>query len=101
MPCLKARQSEEKASSREKIFFSTAWGSLEVAANEFRITLTEERLRKEQGKGQAPAENVHEAVGRKVRKTVHDEIGEFPEELPRAESIKQVEKRTRKQLKNK
>jgi DNA-damage-inducible protein D len=76
-------------------------GRLELAANEFRITLTEERLRKEQVKGQAPAENVHEAVGRKVRKTVHDEIGEFPEELPRAESIKQVEKRTRKQLKNK
>jgi len=76
-------------------------GPLELSANEFRIRLTEEKLRVNGVKGQKPAEEVHEAVGRKVRKTVVEEIGRPPEKLPRAESIKQIEKRKRKELKGK
>jgi DNA-damage-inducible protein D len=76
-------------------------GPLELSANEFRIRLTEEKLRVSSVKGQQPAEEVHAAVGRKVRKTVVEEIGRPPEKLPRAESIKQIEQRKRKQLKGK
>lgn len=75
---------------------------LELAANEFRITLTEEKLRNEKVKGQSGAETVHHSIGQKVRKTVQDEVGRPPEKLPRApESIKQIESRKRKELKGK
>ena len=60
-------------------------GPLELSANEFRIRLTEEKLRVNKVKGQQPAEEVHAGVGRKVRKTVVEEIGRPPEKLPRAE----------------
>ncbi|MEK6375297.1 MAG: DNA damage-inducible protein D [Acidobacteriota bacterium] len=76
-------------------------GPLELAANEFRIRLTEEKLRVGQLKGQRAAEDTHRDVGRKVRKTVDEEIGRPPERLPRAESIKQIERRKRKGLKDK
>jgi len=76
-------------------------GPLELSANEFRIRLTEEKLRVNHVKGQQPAEEVHAAVGKKVRKTVVEEIGRPPEKLPRAESIKQIERRKRKELKAK
>lgn len=68
-------------------------GSTELAANLFRATQTEEKLRREhvQGKGQANA--VHYQVGRKVRKTIEELGGTMPEDLPTpSKSIKQIEK---------
>lgn len=76
-------------------------GPLELSANEFRLRLTDEKLRQGGVNGQRPAEAVHENVGRKVRQLVTDEIGRPPEKLPRAEPIKQIEKRERKRLKGK
>lgn len=76
-------------------------GPLELAANEFRIRLTEEKLRVGRIKGQREAEETHRDVGKKVRKTVVEEIGRPPEKLPRAESIKQIERRKRRELKGK
>lgn len=76
-------------------------GPLELSANEFRIRLTEEKIRVDGVKGQNRAEGVHASVGAKVRKTVIEEIGRPPEKLPRAESIKKVEGRKRKELKGK
>jgi DNA-damage-inducible protein D len=76
-------------------------GPLELSANDFRIRLTEKKLQQDGVRGQAPAENVHRNVGKKVRKLVLDEIGEPPEKLPRAESIKKIESRKRKGLKGK
>lgn len=72
-------------------------GSTELAANLFRATQTEEKLRREhiQGKGQANA--VHYQVGRKVRKTIEELGGTMPEDLPTpSKSIKQVEKEQKK-----
>lgn len=66
---------------------------LELAANEFRITLTEERIRTQNTKGQSAAEDVHRNVGTRVRRTVIAEIGRAPESLPRAEPLKEVKKR--------
>lgn len=72
-------------------------GSTELAANLFRATQTEEKLRREhvQGKGQANA--VHYQVGRKVRKTIEELGGTMPEDLPTPpKSIKQIEKEQKK-----
>ncbi len=76
-------------------------GSTELAANYFRITQTEEKLRREQIKGEANANQTHYQVGKKVRQTIAELGGTMPEELPTPEkSIKQIE-REQKQLRKK
>ncbi len=68
-------------------------GSTELAANYFRITQTEEKLRREQIQGEEPANQTHYEVGKKVRQTIADLGGTMPEDLPTPEkSIKQIEK---------
>jgi DNA-damage-inducible protein D len=62
----------------------------ELAANEFRITQTEAKLRRENIKGETEANRTHYAVGRKVRKTIEDIGGTMPEKLPAAPSIKKI-----------
>ncbi len=67
-------------------------GRAELAANEFRITQTELRLRNQQAEGQKQAEDVHNYVGKEVRSTIQKLSGTMPEELPPAPSIKQLKK---------
>src|SRR5690554_6599591 len=67
-------------------------GSTELAANLFRATQTEEKLRRENIKGKENANRTHYEVGRKVRKTIQELGGEMPENLPTPESIKKIEK---------
>jgi len=68
-------------------------GSLELSANLFRITLTEEKLRNENIKGEVPASEAHFEVGSLVRKTIIEAGGTVPEKLPVPEkSIKELEK---------
>ena len=57
-------------------------GSTELAANEFRITQTEEKLKNEKIIGESNANNAHYEVGRNVRKFMIDNSGTPPEELP-------------------
>jgi DNA-damage-inducible protein D len=72
-------------------------GSTELAANLFRATQTEEKLRRENIKGKTKANQTHYEVGKKVRETIKELGGTMPEELPTAErSIKQVERATKK-----
>lgn len=73
-------------------------GSTELAANLFRATQTEEKLRRERIKGKARANQTHYQVGAKVRQTIKELGGTMPENLPPAESIKKVETKKRKQL---
>ena len=73
-------------------------GSTELAANLFRATQTEEKLRRENIKGKQHANKTHYEVGAKVRQTIKELGGTIPEELPTAESIKTVEKKKRKLL---
>ena len=75
-------------------------GSLELAANLFRTTQTEDKLRRENIKGKEKANQTHFEVGQKVRKTIQELGGEMPENLPAAESIKRIEKKARKQIKS-
>ena len=76
-------------------------GSTELAANLFRATQTEEKLRRENIKGKMKANQTHYNVGKKVRQTIKELGGTMPEDLPVAESIKSVEAKQRKMLKGK
>lgn len=77
-------------------------GSTELAANLFRATQTEEKLRRENIKGKQKANKTHFEVGKKVRKTIEELGGEMPENLPVEDSIKKIEKANEpKQLKSK
>jgi len=67
-------------------------GSTELAANLFRATQTEEKLRREKIKGKFKANQTHYKVGKKVRETIQDLGGTMPENLPTADSIKKLEK---------
>ena len=73
-------------------------GSTELAANLFRATQTEDKLRRENIKGKDKASQTHFEVGQKVRKTIQEIGGEMPENLPTAESIKKIERKARKQI---
>ncbi|CAN5365799.1 DNA damage-inducible protein D [soil metagenome] len=72
-------------------------GSTELAANLFRATQTEEKLRRDDIKGKAAANQTHQEVGAKVRQTIKELGGTMPESLPAEESIKAVERRVKKQ----
>jgi DNA-damage-inducible protein D len=73
-------------------------GSTELAANLFRATQTEEKLRRDQVKGKNEANKTHREVGAKVRQTIRELGGTMPEDLPAAESIKRIETQKRKQI---
>lgn len=68
--------------------------STELAANLFRATQTEEKLRREEIKGKQNANRTHFEVGKKVRQTIQELGGTMPEDLPATESIKKPEKKT-------
>lgn len=57
-------------------------GSTELAANLFRATQTDEKLRREKIRGKALAGQIHKKVGEKVRQTIKDLGGTMPEDLP-------------------
>jgi DNA-damage-inducible protein D len=76
-------------------------GSTELAANLFRATQTEEKLRRDRISGKDAACRTHKEVGAKVRQTIRDLGGTMPENLPAAENIKRVESRKRKALRHK
>ena len=73
-------------------------GSTELAANLFRATQAEEKLRRDEVKGKNAANRTHREVGAKVRQTIRELGGTMPEELPVVESIKKIETKQRKQL---
>ena len=77
-------------------------GSEELAANLFRITQTEGRLKKENVINKEKANEIHYNVGRTVRKAIEEIGGTMPEALPKAEkNIKEIEKEIKKQIKSK
>ncbi len=75
-------------------------GSTELAANLFRATQTEEKLRRENVRNKDHANRIHNEVGRKIRRTIHELGGTMPENLPVAENIKKVVSRKKKRLKS-
>ena len=77
-------------------------GSTELIANLFRISQTEEKLRKDEVSDAATATSVHHTVGAEVRKAIKEIGGTMPEDLPTPEkSIAQLEKEHMERLKKK
>lgn len=75
-------------------------GSLELAANLFRSTQAEDKIRREKINGKDAANQAHQEVGAKVRQTIKELGGAMPEELPTpVESIEQLEQKEKKRLK--
>jgi len=74
-------------------------GSTELAANLFRATQAEDKLRREKITGKTRANQAHREVGAKVRQTIKELGGTMPEELPVVESIKKLESKAKKALK--
>ncbi len=74
-------------------------GRAELAANDFRITQTEEKLRKEGVIGQTAAMETHYEVGRTVRKAIEEIGGTMPEDLPAEPSIAPLLQSTRRRRK--
>lgn len=72
-------------------------GSTELAANLFRATQTDEKLRRENIVGKEAANQTHYEVGKKVRQTIKELGGTMPEDLPTpTKSIKQIEREQKK-----
>jgi DNA-damage-inducible protein D len=76
-------------------------GSTELAANLFRATQTEDKLRRENVRGKQKANQTHYEVGKKVRKTIQELGGTMPENLPAAENINRLERKEVKSRKGK
>lgn len=77
-------------------------GSTELIANLFRISQTEEKLRKDGIDNSSDATAVHYSVGKEVRKAIEEIGGTMPEDLPTPEkSIAQIEKEQLQRLKQK
>lgn len=67
-------------------------GKTELAANLFRVTQTEEKIRAEKIHGQSALESAASSVGKKVRQTMIEISQRAPENLPAAGDIKDVQK---------
>lgn len=77
-------------------------GSTELIANLFRISQTEEKLRKDQIQGAENVTSVYYNVGREVRSAIEKIGGTMPEDLPTPEkNIQQIEKEQMARLKAK
>lgn len=84
------RLAQQRRVAKEKIFDSM--GRLELAANLFRVTMTEERIKREEVIGQTLLENTHFEVGREVRDLVQRQTGINPEQLPQEKALPTIKK---------
>ncbi len=73
-------------------------GATELAANLFRSTQAEEKLRRDQVQGKDAANHVHFQAGVVVRRAIAELGGTMPEDLPNADSIKKLERAEKKRL---
>ena len=94
---LGAKQIHERKGLKKSQNILDHMGSTELAANLFRATQTDEKLRRENIQGKVAANRTHFEVGKKVRETIKELGGTMPEDLPTPEkSIKQIEKETKR-----
>jgi DNA-damage-inducible protein D len=73
-------------------------GSTELAANLFRATQTEDKLRRDETRSKSEANRTHHEIGRKVRKTIAEIGGTMPENLAPEPSIKRIQKNLEKRI---
>jgi DNA-damage-inducible protein D len=95
---LEARDIHQRKKLKKSQQILDHMGSTELAANLFRATQTEEKLRREKIVGKTRANQTHREVGAKVRQTIKELGGTMPENLPSVESIRKLEARKQKQI---
>ncbi|MBQ8212462.1 MAG: DNA damage-inducible protein D [Clostridia bacterium] len=96
---LKAQDIKQRKGLKKSQDILDHMGSTELAANLFRATQTEEKLRRDNVQGKYEANMTHYNVGAKVRQTIKDLGGTMPENLPTPpKSIQQIEKEQKKLL---
>lgn len=89
---LKAKEIHKRKGLKKSHQILDHMNSTELAANLFRATQTEEKLRRDEIQEKSTANRTHYEVGSKVRQTIQELGGTMPEELPKPEkSIKQLE----------
>lgn len=97
---LKAQDIKTRKGLSKKQNILDHMGYEELAANLFRATQTEAKLRRDNIQGKENANNTHYSVGKEVRNTIKRLGGTMPEDLPTPEkSIQQIEREQRKKLK--
>ena len=74
-------------------------GSEELAANLFRATQAEAKIKREWIKGQTQASKAHYEVGKKIRSTIAEIGGTMPENLEVPENISKVKSRIKEEEK--
>jgi len=87
---LGAKEIHAKKSLKKNENILDHMGSTELAANLFRATQTEEKLKREKIKGKDKANKTHYEVGQKVRQTIKELGGTMPEDMPAENSIKKL-----------
>jgi|SRR5271165_3654943 len=75
-------------------------GRAELAANEFRVTQTQQKLERERTQGESAAIHVHRIVGGEVRAAIERIGGTMPENLPKEEPIKKLIASQKRKTKN-
>ena len=84
---------KQRKSIPEKDNLLDRMNATELAANQFRMTQTRDKLARDGIRGQSHAIQAHENVGKEVRDAIKRIGGTLPENIPPAEHIKEVEKR--------
>lgn len=71
----------------------------ELVANIFRMSLTKQKLKNENIKGEESAKKAHYKVGKKVRETIEELGGTVPEKMPVPnKSIKEIKNKLKGEL---
>lgn len=81
---------QRRGCKKDKIY--EGMGRTELAANLFRVTQTEERIKSRSVSGQSALEKTHYDVGNEVRKMVIRNTGRAPEELPQERPVPEIKK---------
>lgn len=98
---LKAKDIQQRKGLKKSQHILDHMGYEELAANLFRATQTEAKLKREHIQGKEAANQAHMDVGAKVRRTIKELGGTMPEDLPTPEkSIKQIEREQQKKRLN-
>ncbi len=86
---------KQRKSIPEKDNLLDRMNATELAANQFRMTQTRDKLARDNIRNQSHAIQTHENVGKEVRDAIKRIGGTLPEQIPPAEHIKEVEKRVK------
>jgi len=98
---MKVEDIHQKKGLKQKDRILDFMGSTELIANLFRISQTEEKLKKDRVSTADDANEIHFIVGREVRGTIERVGGTMPENLPTPnKSISDIEREQLKKLKN-